>query len=322
MTAVSKLVILLRFIARVIAGAVGSAVLAFVVANVVDYVRFHSAFRRVERVSGSEWKAMVDFLNDLTGPYEGDLSRDFAALKPVEANIWGGGGDFLLYQLSPAFPRYEGEGIYLYARVSNSEKNAVALYFTNFEGKQRTRVLWNRDPDLARTFSPGGRIVTLTDWAMHGSRDWIVLKDRIMVVDRSGSMRDPVLVGETKLEADELLKIQTVIRALPMDVRGKDFRHDFTSDGFQFEISFDSDGQATPDRIRVSNAWVEQLRPVLSTISELAPKECPVEFVHNPDVQDHLKDNLVTIRTHAEAEAFEWPKPRLPYWCVWRSWFD
>ncbi|HEY0967367.1 MAG TPA: hypothetical protein VGD88_08265 [Opitutaceae bacterium] len=322
MMTVPRLAALLRFIALVVAGAVGSAVLAFVGANVVDYVRFHAAFRRVERVSASDWKAMADRLRDLTGPYQGDPLRDFAMLKPIKANIWSGGGDLLLYELSPASPRYEGEGIYLYARISNSERNAVALYFTNFEGKQRTRILWNRDPELTRTFSPVGRIVTLTDWSMHGSRDWIVLEDRIMVIDRSGSMRDPVIVGETKLEADGLSKIRAVIKALPVEVRGKDFRHDHTSDGFKFEISFDSDGQETPDRIRVSNAWVEQLLPLLTTISELAPKDCPVEFVRNPDVQDHLKDKPVTIRMLAEAEAFEWPKPRLPYWCVWRSWLD
>jgi hypothetical protein len=314
---------LFRRIVWVVAGVVGIAAAMFVGANAIDYYRFHSAIRRLENLSEDQFRSLGDAAARITEPSRTDQLKGFEILQPISAVLWPKSSDFLLYELRPTNPRYEEDKIYLYARISTSPHNQEIGYFTNSGGKQRTKTVWNRDPEFAKRHAPINRLVTIEQWDMRAGRAWIVLADRIVVIDQKSHVgSEPTIAGQIPLSAADLRRINDAVAKLPPSVLGKIFNADGVLDGTSLHVSFDPEGkQDDPSRITLSNTWVEDLRPLVSAVSELGPKDCPIHFIEEMTTPDHLRNYPTTTRTQVEWDNIATGKPNLPWWCVWREWF-
>lgn len=310
-------------IALLFAGMIGAAVLALILVNAVDYYRFHSVIRRLESLSEEQFRTLGDAAARVTQPTRADGADGFDVLKPIKVNLSPKSSDFLLYELKPMKPQFEDDNIYLYLRISTSPNNQEILYFTNSEGKQRTKVLWNRNPEFVHKHSPGGRILTINQWSMSESLTWIVLNDRILTVSNSGRTGgEPSIEGSVALDAAGLARIKVALENLPASSKGKDYRTDGVMDGIALDILFDPDGNAGPEDISISNTWVEEFRPLLTAVSELGLKDLPIGFIEDMTTDEHLRDYPTTVRTRVEWDKIEWGEPSAPWWCVWRKWFD
>src|SRR3954468_13754573 len=152
---------------------------AFVAANVLDYYRFHRAISRLENLSEAQVRALGDAAARVEQVSRTDRADGFEALHPVSAVLYPGSSDFLLYELRTFRPLDPDNFIYVYARISSSPHNQEIGYFTNSEGIQRTKILWNRNPEFVARLSPANRILTVRQWD-RGSRTWIILSDRLL----------------------------------------------------------------------------------------------------------------------------------------------
>lgn len=316
---------------RKIAG-VGLALLAgmavaFVVVNAVDYFRFHGVIRRLENLSDEQLRALGDAATRIPKPGRTDRPEGYADLQAIRANLWPGRADFVVYELKPTRRRFDDDAIRIQVRIDTSPHDQVISYSTNSGRKQVSKVLWHRNPEFAQQHAPGGRILTITQWpAVAGEmRSWIVLTDRILVVDESGRAgSEPMVAGRADLDAAGLARIKGAIAQLPEDVRGKHHRpKDVSPDPMELGIRFDPDGKSGPGDIAVSNTWVEELRPLLTAVSELAPRNRPIKFIevmNRPEYQAAFP--LATVQTLAERDNQEWPELNPPWWCVWRRWLD
>lgn len=297
-------------------------VAGFVGANAVDYLRFHRAIWRLESLTEDQLRALGDAATHIDKFQRTDHPVGFELLQPIKANLWPGSLEFLLYQLKPNQPRYEEDNIYLYARISTSPHNQKIYYFTNSSGKQRTKVIWNRNPAFVQQHSPGNRILSICEWG-RDSRTWIILPDRILVVDDNGYVGgEPSIAGQADLSADGLARIKEALAKITPSMRGKDYRAEGVLDGTHLDISFDPDGKPGPDSIRISNTWVEELRPLLTTVSELSPKECPNRFIEQMTTDEQLREYPTTVTTLEERDRLSWSEPNTPWWCVWRKWLN
>ena len=300
----------------------GTAAAAFVGANALDYFRYHVAISRIEGLSDAQYRFLGDAAAQVKDHVRTEAPGGFKLLKPIRASLYPGSSDLLLYELKPTEPRFEDDHIYLYARISTSPSNQEILYFTNSEGKQRSKVVWNRNPDFVKQYSPTGRILTITQWAGDG-RSWIVLSDRILVVDDNGRVGgEPSMVGSAPLDEAGIARIKEAMGKLPSSVRGKDYRADGVLDGISLDISFDSEGKEAPDSVTISNTWVAGFGPLLTAISELAPKDCPIGFIEYMATDDRLRNYPATVRTRDEWDKISWGRPNTPWWCVWRKWLN
>lgn len=293
----------------------------FVGANAWDYFRFHRSIWRVEKLSEAQYRALGDAAARIKDHIRTEHPAGFEDLRPIRASLYPGSSDFLLYELKPTKPRYEDDHIYLYVRISTSPSNQEISFFTNSEGKQRSKVVWCRSPEFVKRHSPSGRFLTITQWSMSESRAWIVLEDQILVVDDNGHVGgEPSIAGSTKLDAMSIAHIKDAMKRLPSSARGKDYRADGVADGVSLNISFDPDGEEGPDTVSISNTWVEEFRPLLAAVSELAPKDCPIEFIEHMTADEHLRGYPTSVRTREEWDKLYWSKPNTPWWCVWREW--
>jgi hypothetical protein len=312
----------LRRIATVVVVLLGAAAAAFVGANAWDYFRFHAAIWRVEGLSEEQYRALGDAAAHVKDHVRTKDPEGFELLKPIRASLYPGSSDFLLYELRPTEPRYEDDHIYLYARISTSPNNQVILYFTNSEEKQRSKVVWNRNPEFVKRHSPAGRILTITQWNRDG-RSWIVLPDHILVIDENGYVGgEPSIAGTVALDEAGIARIQDAMNKIPASMRGKDYRADGVLDGINLNILFDSEGKEGSDTISISNTWVEEFRPLLTAVSELSPADCPIHFIEYMTTEAHLRDYPTTVRTREEWDKILWSEPNTPWWCVWRRWLD
>lgn len=300
----------------------GAAIIAFVTPNAVDYYRYHRAIWRLEHLSEAQLRAIGNKAAKIAGPTHGSNPTGFEALGPVKfASLYPGSSDFLLYELNAPESVYRDGGVYLYLRISTSPSNQEIMYFTNSEGKQRTKVLWNRNPDFVRKHSPGNRLLTVTDWGLHDGQSWVVLRDRILVISENGQEgAEHAIIGEAPLDQAALDRIQAVLAGLPSDYRGKVYLADGVHDGSNLHISFDPGGKERADDVNIRNTWVEEFRPLLTTVSELSPKDHPITFIEAVTSDENLRRHPTTVRTKAEQDRRDWGEPDTPWWCVWRKW--
>ncbi len=285
-----------------------------VIANAVDYFRFRSAVARIEGLPQPELLAMADYARSVKG-----LSRfaateapgAFHSLKSLSGSSSEGICDLLLYEL--------GE-VYLWVRVETSPSNQRIKYFTNSGGPQRTKVVWDRSSEFVRSVSPTGRLVTVARWSMYDGQAWIVLKNRICVVHRNSvAGGEDIILASVPLDIEGYNKILAALRTLGPSVRGKDYRADGVADGISLWISFTPSGEEGPEDIAISNTWVEATRPLLDAISKFGPKEFPIGFETIISRDELLSKRPATVRTLREVQALDWPAPKTPWWCVWRS---
>lgn len=300
----------------------GVAFLAVVAANALDYYRIHRAIARLDNLSEAQLRAMGDAAAKITNHTHGSNPAGFEALGPVKfASLGPEISDFLLYELDPPESEYRDGQTYLNFRISTSPSNQEISYFTNSEGRQRTKVLWNRNPDYVRKLSPENRLLTINQWAMSDSLAWIVMRDRILLVHENGrGVTEPAIIGEAPLDQAALNRIQTALTRLPDSARGKVYLADGVFDGVALRISFAPDGKERADDVRISNTWVEEFRPLLTAVSELGPKDHPIPFIKEMATDERLREYPTTVRTKAEQDRREWGELKTPWWCVWRKW--
>jgi len=297
----------------------GCAVMALLVGNAMDYYRFHRVIRRLENLTDEQFRALGDAAARIKAPQRGDSPAGFEILHALRASPFPGSSDFLLYELKPARPRYEDDHLYLYVRISTSPSNQEIVYFTNSAGPQRTKVLWNRNPEFARKHAPLDRIVTVSVWDMHDGRKWIVLRDRILVVDEHGTVgSEPAIAGSAPLDAEGLARIKGAIAKLHPAALGKDYRAEGVADGLGLGINFSSDGERGPTSVWISNTWVEDFRPLVAAVSELGPKDCRIDFIESITTDENLRHHRTIVRTLEEWENSPWEGPNLPWFGLWR----
>ncbi|MCX6951777.1 MAG: hypothetical protein NTV51_06375 [Verrucomicrobia bacterium] len=303
---------------RIARGLVALAVLTVslvAIANVYDYFAFRSALARVEQLTDADKLEIGDFyLNAKTAlRFSGeDSPAPLKRLKPVKGNISPRfhDGDVLLYE--------RGE-IYLWLRIATSPNNQQILYFTNSARSQKARNIWHRNPEFIRRVSPSGRRATVSRWDMSDCRRWIVLDDRIMVVDVSGrSGGEDIIQATAKLEPEGLRQILELIDSTKKKAGGMDFRTE-GMDGLQLYITFNPDGSGGQEGISISNAQVPEVTPLLDLISQLGPKEYPIEFDRIVSQDDRFPKAPIIRRSLREREKLDWPEPKTPWWCVWRK---
>lgn len=301
---------------------VGAAFVTIVTLNAVDYYRFHRVIDRLEHLSEAQLHALGDAAAKVTKSTSEANPAGFEALGPIKsASLWPNNSDFLLYELRPWRPRFEDDRIYLYVRISTSPSNQEIIYFTNSEGKQRTKLLWNRNPAFVQKHSPGNRVLTVSQWSMSDSLSWIVLQDRILIISDSGRTgAEPSLIGEAPLDKSALNRIEEALAGLPTSARGKIYQAKGVSDGVSVHISSDPNGKERADDVTISNTWVEEFRPLLMAVSELGPKGHPIPFIEWVTTEEHLREYPTTVRTKAEQDQRDWGEPSIPWWCVWRKW--
>jgi hypothetical protein len=302
---------------RKILGGVGATVaaaaLGFLALNAIDYFRFRSAIDRAEHLSPAEYRAMGDYCMHETQHRKlaaQDLPPVFSPLRALNGDFFPGSSDLLLYQLGEA---------YLYLRISTAPENQEIVTFTNSFGPQKTRVLWDRNPDYIREISPVGRQVTLTEWGLHGGRTWIVLSDRILVIDENAFVgHDRVVVASAALDPGEQRLITEALQAIPESAHGKVYRAASVMDGIKLDLHFTPTGEAGPGDITMSNARVAAVSPLLAAISKVLPREYALDFddavSRGPAAGAHT-----TVRTTEEWERIYWGQPKIPWWCVWRE---
>ena len=180
---------MLRRSSLVAAATIIFAALALTVVNAIDYFRFHGALARMSNLTETEIMTIADYCQSVKNGVRftaSDAPAAFQPLHPLNGSLFRGSCDALLYEL--------GE-VYLWARVSSSLGNQQMLYFTNSNGPQKTKVIWNRNPEFVRLVSPTGRLMTVTQWTMHDSRQWIVLPATICVIDSAGAVGAEEKVG-------------------------------------------------------------------------------------------------------------------------------
>ena len=313
----------LRRIRRVIAFLPVAFAIGLLGANALDYWRYHAAIRRMESLTDEQYRGLAAAAARVNKIERVDVAEDFSALRPLSVTLAPGGSDFLLYQLRPTRPRHQDDEIYLYARISTSPSNQEIIYFTNSEGRQRTKVIWNSNPKFVTKHAPHGRLLTITQWA-GASRSWILLRDQLLVIDNNGrSGAEPAIVGSVTLTEEQRRLLDEQIKNLPSKFLGKDVRADRVMDGIQLDIKFSEDGRDGPNDINISNTWVEELRPLLTTVSDLSPTDLPITFIRDMTTDEHLKDYPATVRTLQEWDAIYWrgSEANPPWWCVWRKWW-
>lgn len=302
-------------------GLLAVGVVAFAAANILDYYRFNTAIRRIENLSEAELNALAAAAARIDVHDRPHSLRGFEALRPISASLSPALSDFLIYELKPTKPRFEDDIVYLYVRITTSRNNQQIFYFTNSEGKQRSKVVWNRNPEFVRRHAPKDRLLTITQWSSD-TRTWIVLRDQILVVDDAGTVgSEPTIVGNVLLNSDGLSRIKHAIASLPPDACGKNYRADHVLDGTNFVIRFTADGEPSHDDVEISNTWVEEFQPLLNAVSELSPPDLPITFIERLTSDAYLRNEPTIVRTLEEWDRINWGKPNTPWWCVWRNWF-
>ena len=308
-----------RKIALSLGGVIAGGLLAFVGVNAVDWFRYHHAIWRMEHLNQAQCLALGDPARSVTSHMRADGLTGFEDLHAISANLSPGSSDFLLYELRSESARFGDDYVFLYARISTSPSNQTIQYFTNSDGGQRSRVVWNRNPDFAKKVSPGNRILTVRQWNGE-SRSWIVLKDRIMVVDDFGYVgSEAKIVATLPLNEAGLARIKETLSRLPANALGKNYGLDGVADGLHLHILFEPDGEEGPSDVNLSNIWIEEFRPLLTAISELGPNESPIGYIESITHDNALKGQTSSVRTLKESKIFYDERPTTPWWCVWRS---
>lgn len=239
---------------------------------------------------------------------EFDVPVEFEPLKSNKVSLFPGNTSCSLYSL--------GE-LYLDFSVNTSPDNQEIYFFTNEKGPQKTTTWWNRDPVLTQQLSPNQRLVTIT----YNSCEWIVLANKIMVIGRPtySGFGDRMLASSLISKNDRALILQT-ISEIPQNIRGKIVSDEGVSDGTHLSVRFSSDGKRSDGDIVASNAWTDEIGPLLDVISRLSPKDYPIFFREQIATMFQNQERPpATVRTLSDWDAMYNPRPKTPWWCVWRS---
>jgi hypothetical protein len=155
---------------------------------------------------------------------------------------------------------------------------------------------------------------------MREGKRWIVLKDRISVVEKSGSVgSEDVIVASRELADEPRRKIIEQIDAAKRAVGGTDIRADGVLDGLSLSICFTPDGESGADNISIHNATVEEVSPLLALVSRYGPDQHPIEFEKEISRFTPSRERPIARRSLGEWEKIAWPKPKMPWWCLWRE---
>lgn len=280
--------------------------------NLIDYAQFQFAIRRVETISNAEIRSLADYCRQVEKPlrFEGsNAPTALQPLKPINGTLYPGSCDALLYELGD---------ISLWVRISTSALNQEIAYFTNASGRQHKKIIWSRNPEYARQLNPLNRIITVrVSWMLSRTLEWIVLPDRLMVIERAHTTgSDDTILAKGPLTNTALASIKSALNEIGLSVRGKHYTSG-ASDGIHLHLNLGTDGENTPDDIIIENAWIEAIGPLLRTISKIAPKEHPIAFEQIMQQSD-LANRPITVMPLADWEARYYGQPKTPWWCVWR----
>lgn len=250
--------------------------IGLIVANVGDYAPYGLALRRATKLTNTELESLA---GACTRHEQGghqrffghDIPVEFRRLKPVSVSIYPDCSDITLLE--------KGDVRYIFIRVSTSAVNQE-IDLVSYNGTaQESRRLWEKHPELTRRLNPAGRVVTVTQSNMSSSRDWIVLKDRLLVVDRQMTAGgSDQIAAELPLKAEDTRVIENSIANLPDKTRGHAFDAG-VMDGVGLRVSFASDGSPNQNTdIVLANTWRGELGELIEAISQPAGNEYAIPF--------------------------------------------
>lgn len=290
--------------------AIGMALL-----NAIDYAPYGLALRRAERITQAELESLAAACTryEQRGGQRllgNEIPADLRTLKPVCVSIYPGCTDIILLEM--------GDERYIFIRVSTSAENQE-IDLASYNGrKHESRRLWEKHPEFTRRLNPVGRIVTIAQWDMHSGREWIVLPDQLVVIDRITTVGgSDQIASKRPLNVDERNEIENAIVNLPAEIRGRAFDAG-GADGIGMRVSFSSDG--TPNEttdIVLQNIWRRELSELIEMISKAAGTEHAIPFPGIVERMDILKGQPVPINLPLdEYDRRGWGN-RLPWWCWW-----
>ena len=295
------------------------AALVLVVVNAIDYAPYGLALRRVHKLNSKELIALAA----ACARYEkgghqrllnGEIPPEFHALKPVRVSIYPGSSDISLLE--------HGYNRYVFLRVSTSPVNQEITLVSCCGSRQLSQTLWEKDPELTRRLQPSGRILTIAEWKMHSTREWIVLPTRLLVVDRRSYVGGSDQIAcEVPLNAEQRTLIENKILCLGAEVRGQAFDAG-ASDGIGLRVSFSPDGKPNQGTdIVLQNAWREELAPLVQAVSQVTDKEHRITFPDEIKRMDILQGRPPTIMSLKEYDRVR-SGIRLPWWSWWPRMMD
>jgi hypothetical protein len=234
---------------------------------------------------------------------------DFRALEPVRVSICPGSSDISLLE--------RGDERYVFIRVSTSPENQEIDLVSNTGRKHESRRLWEKHPAFTRRLNPIGRIVTIAQRDMQSGREWIVLKDRLLVIDRHRTRGgSDQIAANFPLKAEDRSAIENAIASLTAEVRGRAFDAG-AMDGIGLRVSFSPDG--TPDQstdIVLENTWHGEVEPLVRSISKITNHDNAIAFPQIIKSMDILHGQSPINLPLAEYERCRYGS-RLPWWCWW-----
>jgi hypothetical protein len=298
--------------------------LGLFVVNVVDYLPYRLALRRVERLDPEALRAIGDacIREEQLGHREvsGDeIPREFRSLKPLRISFDPRSTEVQLQETiySNPFGRYRGYDLtlYVFLKISTTSENQIITCVSNGRGKQTMRTLWERHPDVSRRVDPKDRIVTVTQMEMHSQREWIVRPAELLVVDRPYTVGSgPAIAARIPLEPKQRTEIESAIASIDSQTRG----HLFDSgalDGILLRISFAADGSHRNDDVELDNVWRDEAAPLTNAISAAAGPAYVIRFpeiVQEMNADQHFTPIIMTWEEHERREFSVFP-----WWCFW-----
>lgn len=282
-------------------------------ANLVDWVRYRRAIDRLQDLSSDQLRAIGDFCRDAGGNFRfgtDDVPEVFRPLQPTDGSVLKGLAEVRLYGLGDA-------GVWL--RVVTSSRDQQISWSSSSFGRPRQVRLWVREPAVFKQFNPDGRLLTLAQWTMRDLVEWIVLRDRVLVVRRNSLVRDDELLASAPLPPERREEIVAATRRLRTEVGGMHFQDDDVMDGLQLTVLFSPDGTEGVDDVVLANAWSEVVGPIVDLVNRAAPSEYPLGFREDVGREEPGRRRIVTVRTLREHERLFRGVPRTAWWCWWRA---
>lgn len=295
-------------------GALLLPVITFVSLNVTDYLRFSAAVNRAKRLTEEQLRTLAEVCRRVESHSRvlgTEGPKEFQSLKAERISMSPGLSYASLYSLG---------GVYLEFRVETTARNQRIYFFTNSGGPQETVILWDKSPALRRETDPDDRIVSIAGYGLGFYREWIVLRERIIVVDRPGTIgSEDALVAVAPLDGDKRSAIERLSASVQSEIGGMVF-HAPVSDGIAVAIRFPSKGRPDKEGIVLHNAWNEKVDPLVDAVSQASPSGFPIEYGARIAAvrRTFPSDEPISVSTVAE---WRNEKPRTPWWCVWRRLF-
>ncbi len=293
---------------------VAAAAIGFATVNAVSYFRYRQAWNIGDRLTRDELREMAVACAEFEKQgYESRraeaIPAPFRKLNARSATFAPGYSDFDLYSAGQ---------ISVWIRISTSEQDQEICVYDNLRVPQGSRVLWRKNPAFAEQRNPTGRLVTLTEYRMHGARDWIVLPNEIRVIDREYTVGSADAVAAVvPLAKTDRQKILAAIAAIPAGIRGREYTSG-AEDGIGLHIGFSGDGKLrAADDIRLSNTWRDEVEPLIECVSSCLSAENAIRFKSKVTQEPFFDPKNQSSLTWTEMTARERRWMPLPWWCVW-----